>query len=147
MTTDRNKYRTGRHVVFSLQAHIVLVTKYRRGAITDRVREEIIEASKEVGDRLDFTIIEADGEDDHIHLIIDYPPKIALSRIIMVLKTNTSRRVREKNFPEVENALWGNHFWSPSYFACSTGGASLDKVRKYVQNQRKEPKGPGRPST
>lgn len=146
MAIDRNKYRTGRHVVFSLQAHIVLVTKYRRGAITDRVREEIINASKEVGSRLDFSIIEADGEDDHIHLIIDYPPKIALSRIIMVLKTNTSRRVREKKFPEVEKALWGNHFWSPSYFACSTGGSSLEKVRKYVQDQRKEPKRPGRPN-
>ena len=146
MTADRNKYRTGRHVVFSLQAHIVFVTKYRRGAITGRVREEIINASKEVGSRLDFSIIEADGEDDHIHLIIDYPPKIALSRIIMVLKTNTSRRVREKNFPEVEKALWGNHFWSPSYFACSTGGASLEKVHKYVQDQRKEPKRPGRPN-
>ncbi len=46
MAIDRNKYRTGRHVVFSLQAHIVLVTKCRRGAITDRVREEIIKASK-----------------------------------------------------------------------------------------------------
>lgn len=146
MSIDRNKYRTGRHVVFSLQAHIVLVTKCRRGAITDRVREEIIKASKEVGDRLDFSIVEADGEDDHIHLIIDYPPKIALSRIIMVLKTNTSRRVREKKFPEVEKALWGKHFWSPSYFVCSTGGASSKKVHKYVQDQRKEPKRPGRPS-
>lgn len=145
MDYKQGKYRTGRHVVFSLQAHIVLVTKYRRGAISNRVREEIINAANDVAKRYEFKILDIDGEDDHIHLIVDYPPKLSLSKLVMVLKANTAKKVREQRFEEVESVLWGNHFWSPSYFVSSTGGASLEKVRRYVQDQRKPPRGPGRP--
>lgn len=145
MDYKQGKYRTGRHVVFSLQSHIVLVTKYRRGAISDRVREEIINAANEVAKRYEFKILDIDGEDDHIHLVVDYPPKLSLSKLVMVLKANTAKKVRERRFEEVESVLWGNHFWSPSYFVSSTGGASLEKVRRYVQDQRKPPRGPGRP--
>lgn len=145
MDHKQGKYRTGRHVVFSLQAHIVLVTKYRRGAISNRVREEIINAANDVAKRYEFKILDIDGEDDHIHLIVDYPPKLSLSKLVMVLKANTAKKVREQRFEEVESVLWGNHFWSPSYFVSSTGGASLEKVRRYVQDQRKPPRGPGRP--
>lgn len=145
MGNEQGKYRTGRHVVFSLQAHIVLVTKYMRGAITDRVRDVIITTAKEVAKRYEFQILEIDGEDDHIHLVVDYPPKLSLSKIVMVLKANTSKKARENHSKEVESVLWGDHFWSPSYFVSSTGGDSLDKVRRYVQDQRKPPRGPGRP--
>lgn len=145
MDYKQGKYRTGRHVVFSLQAHIVLVTKYRRGAISNRVREDIINAANDVAKRYEFKILDIDGEDDHIHLIVDYPPKLSLSKLVMVLKANTAKKVREQRFEEVESVLWGNHFWSPSYFVSSTGGASLEKVRRYVQDQRKPPRGPGRP--
>lgn len=145
MDYKQGKYRTGRHVVFSLQAHVVLVTKYRRGAISNRVREEIINAANDVAKRYEFKILDIDGEDDHIHLVVDYPPKLSLSKLVMVLKANTAKKVREQRFEEVESVLWGNHFWSPSYFVSSTGGASLEKVRRYVQEQRKPPRGPGRP--
>lgn len=145
MDNKQGKYRTGRHVVFSLQAHIVLVTKYRRGAISDRVRDVIISTAKEVAKRYDFQILEIEGEDDHIHLVVDYPPKLSLSKLVMVLKANTAKKVRENSFEEVESVLWGDHFWSPSYFVSSTGGSSLAKVRRYVQDQRKPPRGPGRP--
>ena len=63
MDYKQGKYRTGRHVVFSLQAHIVLVTKYRRGAISNRVREEIINAANDVAKRYEFKILDIDGED------------------------------------------------------------------------------------
>ena len=123
----------------------MLVTKYRRDAISDRVRREIISAAYEVAKRYEFKILDIDGEDDHIHLVVDYPPKLSLSKLVMVLKANTAKKIREQRFEEVESVLWGNHFWSPSYFVSSTGGASLDKVRRYVQEQRKQPRGPGRP--
>ena len=145
MNYKQGKYRTGRHVVFSLQAHIVLVTKYRRGAISDRVRDVIVATANDVAKRYEFQILDIDGEDDHIHLVVDYPPKLSLSKLVMVLKANTAKKIREQRFDEVESVLWGDHFWSPSYFVSSTGGASLEKVRRYVQDQRKPPRGPGRP--
>ena len=145
MDYKQGKYRTGRHVVFSLQAHIVLVTKYRRGAISDRVRDVIITAARDVAKRYEFQILDIDGEDDHIHLVVDYPPKLSLSKLVMVLKANTAKKIREQRFDEVESVLWGDRFWSPSYLVTSTGGDSLEKVRRYVQDQRKPPRGPGRP--
>lgn len=145
MGTDLDKYRTGRHVVYDLNAHIVLVTKYRRGAITDRVREVIVSTSSQVCERLGAELIEKDGEDDHIHLLVAYPPKLSLSSLVMSIKTLTSKRVREQSFPEVTSRLWGEHFWSPSYFVVSTGGAPLDRVAEYIRDQRKPSRGPGRP--
>lgn len=146
MGTDHSKYRTGRHVVHDLNAHVVLVTKYRRGVITDRVREVIIDTTREVCERREVTLLEADGEDDHIHLLVAYPPKVSLSSLVMSIKTLTATRVRASNFPEVTSTLWGNHFWSPSYFVASTGGAPLEQVAAYVRNQRKPSRGPGRPT-
>lgn len=145
MYYKQGKYRTGRHVVFSLQAHIVLVTKYMRGAISDRVRDVIVTAARDVAKRYEFQILVIDGEDDHIHLVVDYPPKLSLSKLVMVLKANTTKKIREQRFDEVESVLMDDHFWSPSYLVSSTGGDSLEKVRRYVQDQRKPPRGPGRP--
>lgn len=120
MSNEEKKYRTGRHVVYSLQAHIVLVTKYRRGAISDRVRDVIVSSAHEVAERYQFTIVELDGEDDHVHLVVDYPPKLSISKLVMVLKANTAKKIREHRFEEVESVLRGNNFWSPSYFVTST---------------------------
>lgn len=145
MDYKQGKYRTGRHVVFSLQAHIVLVTKYMRGAISDRVRDVIITTANDVARRYEFQILDIDGEDDHIHLVVDYPPKLSMSKLVMVLKANTTKKIREQCFDEVGPVLSGDHFWSPSYLVTSTGGDSLEKVRRYVQDQRKPPRGPGRP--
>lgn len=145
MASTQGKYRTGRHVVFSLQAHVVLVTKYMRGGITDRVRDVIFTAANDVAKRYGFQILDIDGEDDHIHLVVDYPPKLSLSKLVMVLKANTAKRVREQRFEEVESVILGDHFWSPSYLVTSTGGDSLEEVRRFVQDQRKPPRGPGRP--
>lgn len=124
---------------------MVLVTKYRKDPITDRVRELLIETTREVCKRHEVTLVEADGEADHLHLLIDYPPKVSLSLLIGAIKTNTSKHVREQGWSEVTQALWGEHFWSPSYFVTSTGGAPLELVAEYVRNQRTPNKNPGRP--
>lgn len=132
-------------MVYSLHAHIVLVTKYRRGVITDRVRELLVTEAGNSCVLHGAALIEADGEDDHLHLLVDYPPKVSLSKLVGAIKTNTSRKVREQNWPEVTAALWGDHFWSPSYFVASTGEAPLEQVAKYVRDQRKPSRGPGKP--
>lgn len=145
MEGNQDDYRVGRHVVYSLTAHVVLVTKYRKNAITDRVRKLLIETAREVCDHYECELLEADGEHDHLHLLIGYPPKMALSKLVMLVKANTSKRVREKGWPEVTRALWGKHFWSPSYFVASTGGAPLEQVAGYIRDQRNPNRRPGRP--
>lgn len=145
MSDISEDYRRGRHVVYKISVHVVLVTKYRKGPITDRVRELLIEVAREVCERHKVELVEIDGEADHLHMLLDLPPAISVSKIVGAIKSNTARVVREQRWPEVTTQLWGDHFWSPSYFAASTGGAPLEKVREYIRQQRVPSRGPGRP--
>jgi putative transposase len=128
--------RRGRKVVYALTVHLVFVTKYRRGVITDRVREHLRASLDGVCAKMDCTLREFDGEDDHVHLLVDYPPKLAVSRLVNSLKLVSARLLRRRDFPEVRRKLWGVHFWTPSYYAGSCGGASLQTVKRYIQAQR-----------
>ena len=137
ISAEGDEFRRGRHVVSALHAHIVFVTKYRRGAITDRVREVLRQSAIDVCAGMNVTLRAFDGEDDHIRLLVEYPPSLALTRLVNSLKGVSSRRVRQRKFPEVTKCLWGKHFWSPSYFVGSCGGPPIDIVKQYVENQRK----------
>lgn len=77
--------------------------------------------------------IEADG--DHLHVMICHPPTLSLSEIVRRLKGASSHYIRRQRLPEVTRKLWGKAFWSPSYFVVSCGGAPLETVKAYVQNQ------------
>jgi putative transposase len=81
-------------------------------------------------------LVELDGEDDHVHLLVEYLPTVQLTKLVNSLKGVSSRMLRKKRFPEVEDKLWGGHLWSPSYCAASCGGAPIDIVRKYIEDQR-----------
>jgi len=77
-------------------------------------------------------LMEFDGERDHVHLLIHYPPKVSISKLVNSLKGVSSRYLR-KHFSEY---FWGNSLWSPSYFSGSCGGAPIDIVRKYIERQK-----------
>src|SRR5450432_3014258 len=128
--------RRGRSVVFSLNYHLVFVTKYRRRPITPRVRDFLGKIFAEVCVDFGGTLDEMDGGLDHLHLLVSMPPKVAPAKLVNSLKGVSSRFLSQQRFQEVRKALWGDHFWSPSYFAASTGGATLAKVKAYIQQQR-----------
>ena len=131
-----SNFRSGRHVVFSLQAHLVFVPKYRRAVITERVFSVLHTAWEQVCRDFECELRETGWESEHVHLLVGYPPKVALSRLVNSLKGVSARRVRAADLPEVHGKLWGAHFWSPSYCAVSCGGAPLETVRRYVEQQR-----------
>jgi len=136
MKRDASQFRRGRHVVYDLHAHLVFVTKYRRGCITERVAEVLGASFRKVCGDFDVVLEEIGWENDHVHLLISYPPKVALSVLVNSLKGVSSRRLRERGFKEVQDALWGKAFWSPSYCAVSCGGAPLERIKKYVEAQK-----------
>lgn len=129
--------RHGRHCTFLIHAHLVFVTKYRRVCFSDRILEHMEEVFKSVCEDFEAELVEFEGEGDHVHLLINYPPKIALSRLVGSLKGVSSRHIREAKYPEIQKKLWGNALWSPSYFAGSCGGAPIDVVKKYIENQER----------
>ncbi len=110
-------------MVYKLHPHPIFVTKYQKKVMTDRVADELRSAFEEVCGPHDVTLDAFETNHDHAHLLVSYPPKVALSTPAMTLKAASSIRVLARHPPEVRNALCGDHFWSPSYCVLSCGGA------------------------
>jgi putative transposase len=138
-----HEFRTGRYVIFDLNVHLVFTTRYRRGVITDRVREALRGFMAGVCADFEAELVAFDGTDDHVHLQVSYPPKVSLSKLVGALKGASAYRLRLMDLPEVREKLWGDHFWSPSYCAVSGGSAPLEVVKRYIEEQRAEPRKKG----
>ena len=133
MTTTTN-IRTGRHCTFNMHVHLVFVTKYRKRVFTKSTLDFMKQVFEDVAYDFESELVEFDGEKDHVHLLIHYPPKISVSKLVNSLKGVSSRYLKT-NFPELEKYYWGNALWSPSYFAGSCGGAPLENIKEYIRSQ------------
>lgn len=120
-----------------LHAHLVFSTKYRRRVITRRVFEILRRSIRATAWTLGVSLVAIESDGDHLHLMLDYPPSRSLSEIVRRLKGASSRLVRRARLPEVLRRLWGKAFWSPSTFVVSCGGAPLETVKAYVENQQR----------
>lgn len=132
MSTDLRK---GRNCVFLMHVHLVFVTKYRRDVFTKPVLGHLRRIFQNVCQDFSAELIEFEGEKDHVHLLVNYPPKISVSKLVNSLKGVSSRLVRKEGCPTVRQALWGDSLWSPSYFAGACGGAPLEIIRQYIEQQ------------
>jgi putative transposase len=89
---------------------------------------------RDVAAKMNFQILEFNGEADHIHSLIEYPPKLSISQMVNALKGVSSRRYGQAGHPKPygKDALW-----SPSYFVSSVGGAPLEMLKMYIHAQEK----------
>lgn len=126
--------RTGRHCVFTLHAHLVFVTKYRKAVFTQDIFISMEELMRNICKSFDVKLIEFNGEYDHVHLLVHYPPKVMLSKLVNSLKGASSRKLRLMH-EEIRGSYYKGVLWSPSYFAASCGGAPLDTIKQYIQSQ------------
>ena len=131
-----NDIRRGRHCVFNMHVHLVFVTKYRREAFTKEVIDDLRGIFASICSDFESKLVEFDGEDDHVHLLVNYPPKVAVSALVNSLKGVSSRMIRKKNYPSIREKLWGGALWSPSHFASSCGGAPIEIIRQYIEQQQ-----------
>src|ERR1035438_7352211 len=127
--------RRGRTVVYSLHAHLVFTPKYRRGPFTGEILARCEEIMRDVCADFGAELREFNGETGHVHLLIHYPPRVALSRLVGSLKGVSARRLRQEFPGHIRKYLWGEHFWSPSYFAASCGGAPLAIIKEYIEHR------------
>jgi putative transposase len=128
--------RHGRHCVFKMHVHLVFVTKYRREVFSKAVLDDLHLIFASVCADFEAELVEFSGSDDHVHLLVNYPPKVAVSALVNSLKGVSSRLIRRKNDPEIRKKLWGRALWSPSYFAGSCGGAPIEIIRQYIEQQK-----------
>ena len=127
--------RRGRHVVFNLHVHLVFVAKYRRKVFTKEILDDMRQIFESVCTDFEAQLVEFDGGNDHVHLLVNYPPKVSISKLVNSLKGVSSRMIRRKNYPSIREKLWGGALWSPSYFAGSCGGAPISIIRQYIEQQ------------
>ncbi len=129
------KLDRGNHNVYSLYYHLIFVTKYRRKALYDEdVREALKMMILEGAEKLGIEIVAQEPGDDHHHILLKATPNTNLVEVVQRLKGASSRRLRNK-FPKTKQYLWGDSFWSDSYFIASTGQVSLDVLTAYVESQ------------
>ncbi|MFH8519150.1 IS200/IS605 family transposase [Streptomyces gelaticus] len=129
--------RTGRHCTFALHAHLVFVTKYRHRVFEDVHLTRMEEVMRAVCEDFECELVEFNGEDNHVHLLVNFPPKVALSKLVNSLKGVSSRRLRQE-YPELVRHYWrAQRLWSGSYFAGSVGGAPPSLVRQYIEQQNR----------
>ena len=125
--------------LFKNNAHLVFVTKCRRGVFTKEMLDRTKEIMEETCKQMDCELLEFGGEHDHVHLMVSIHPKVAVSNLVGKLKGKSSYMLRREYWKRIKTMLWGNHFWSPSYCVVSCGGASLDIVKQYIENQSTPP--------
>lgn len=121
----------------NLHAHLVFTPKYRRGVFTNPMLDRCEIIMSQVCDSFGSTLTEFNGERDHVHLLIQYPPTVQLSKLVNSLKGVSARHLRSEFPSHIKKYLWGKHFWSPSYFVGSCGGAPLSVVKEYIENQKR----------
>lgn len=133
----KNSLRTGRHCIFTLHCHLVFVTKFRSQVFTNEMLVDMKSVFENVCQKFGAELKEFNGEVDHVHLLVDYPPKLSISRLVNSLKGVSSRKLRQKFRSEIEKYYWKGMLWSPSYFAGSVGGAPISVLKQYIEEQKK----------
>ena len=130
------RYWKGGHTKHRLLCHLVWIPKYRkrilRGKVTVRLRQLLYEACR----MNRWWISEISIREDHVHVVIQIKASDSVGDVVQILKGGTSRVIR-KEFPELEEFLWGDSFWADGYFAESVGQVNEEIVRKYIREQNR----------
>lgn len=127
------------NAVYLLNYHLILITKYRKKVfINDIIVERTKELMRNIAATFDVDIINQECGEDHIHLMISTKPTTELTKLINLLKGNSSRHLRKEFEDELSGILYGDSFWSDSYYIATAGNVSVDTIYNYIDNQRKK---------
>ncbi len=125
-------YRSSNKTVYSAKYHLIWCPKYRRRVLVDQVEARLVEIIDEVCAEHGAEVIELETMPDHVHLLVEVPPAVPMSKFIGTLKGRSSRLLRQE-FPHLRRLP---SLWTPSWFMSTVGGAPLEVVRRYVENQK-----------
>lgn len=128
------KLDTNNHSVFRLNYHLIMVVKYRRKVIDDRISTRLKTIFEDIGKNYHVTVKEWNHNIDHVHVLITTKPNTELSKFINSYKSASSRRIKNE-FPEIRQRLWKEYFWSQSYCLLTVGGAPLEILKQYIETQ------------
>ena len=128
------KFDTNNHSVFLLQYHLIMCIKYRNRVIDDVISERLQQIFEYIAPNYHIILEEWNHDVDHVHVLFRGQPNTEISKFINAYKSASSRLIK-KEFPEIRKSLWKEMFWSQSYCLISTGGATVDIIKQYIQSQ------------
>lgn len=130
------KYHHSSHSKYLIKLHIVFAVKYRKKLLVDSLDEDMKQLLFEISQEKGFTIDTMQSDIDHIHILVDIPPTLSAFQIVHQLKQLSTFRIWKKYAMELKKHFWKERtFWSDGYFVCSTGDASTETIRKYIEEQ------------
>ena len=124
------------HSVFLLYYHMVLVVKYRKKVLSDDISDRLKGIFEQIQPSYNITVQEWNHDKDHVHILMKAHPNSEISKFINSYKSASSRLIK-KEFPEIKKHLWKECFWSRSFCLVTAGGAPIEIIKKYIENQGK----------
>lgn len=137
-----SKLRKGSHTKSWLTVHLIFVTKYRYKVLKGEIKLRCRDLLRQDCNALDIRILKGVVSTDHVHIHIEYAPKLSVSEISKQLKGRSSTKL-QKEYPELKRRYWGNRFWSRGYGAFSSGNITEAMVQDYIEGHRKNPNDKG----
>ncbi len=128
------KLDNNNHSVFKLYYHLILVIKYRKPVIDDKICAYLKERFVHIGFDYNLHLEEINYGKDHVQILFRAEPNSELSKFINAYKSSTSRMVK-KHYPHIKKYLWKSHFWSRSFCLITSGGVTTEVIRTYIENQ------------
>jgi putative transposase len=127
------KYKSNKNIVYSCKYHVIWCPKYRRKVLVGEVESRLKELITEISIELQADLIEVETDKDHVYLLVEVDPQYGINNYVRRLKGKTSRILRDE-FPFLRKRL--PTLWTNSYFVSTVGGAPLEVVKQYIENQQ-----------
>ena len=132
---NQKLYKT-QHSVYKLTYHLVLLTKYRKKVIDAIIYNRLMNIFQNIGFKYNVVILESNFESDYIHILFKSSPNINLQKFVNSYKSASSRLIK-KEYPKIKRKLWKSQFWKRGYFITTTGGASIETIKQYIEKQHR----------
>ena len=126
--------RNNNHSVFAIHFHLILVVKYRKKVINDEISERLKGIFENIQGNYNIALEEWNHDIDHVHILFRSEPNSNISKFINAYKSASSRLIK-KEYPSIRSRLYKEAFWSQSFCLISTGGASIEIIKKYIESQ------------
>ncbi len=130
-------YKRTSHTLYDNKYHIVWITKYRKKVLKDEVGYRLRDIIRQICSTEKVDILKGAIGTDHIHLLLEIPPYVAVSRIVQHLKGESSRKL-QMEFPQLQKQFWGQHLWAIGYFCVTTGAVNDKVIKEYIESQGKQ---------
>lgn len=133
MTTYEIKYKSNHNIIYSCKYHVIWSPKYRRRVLKDGVDIRLKKVIQNTCVELESELIELEVMPDHVHFLVEVDPQFGIHKLIKRIKGRSSRYLRNE-FPHLRSRI--PTLWTNSYFVSTVGGAPLEIIKQYVENQK-----------